>query len=790
MRNIMTTKKHHHQKPWLLLGACSLLLATSGFASAAAERHQAVAAMQPVGYWPADGGGGETLHDRSPNRNHGRIRHVQWDNGLLDFNGGYQWIDIPAHAAYEAPAFTIGGWIFSRAESYTDRGHAEGLVFIGDGAGQWARNHGHFNLRLKTNCEIEVISDRQPDVVGSRAGKIAVTPGRWEHLLYSFEDGTGKLYLNGQLVQSRDNIPGGLSRRGLLIGADASWWMVFPDGSRSLDGSVRDLVLFDRALAEHEVARLHQATRPAEQPKMPVEDEAVQEDPQAVASMEAILADEGRTSAQRAQAALALAAMGNRAESAVPLLAGMLDGVVEREGVRLPRIDDLLRNALIRALLDIAPQDERARQALGLALAKPVLDTLDLHQPVFAQIRPLVEENLYMDALDAYRRLELNELERRFFSQGAPQRDAREWQPNGRAYTGATTHNGHIYKVGEGEAWKGVEKISPEDFEAVVARVSKQYPEAATWRAPDNPHLYRVPITRIDPEGNEETVYLEGEDFIMSTGDSKYRGWSIAVDTQGYIHVTGGKHNRASPGAYIPGSWEKMGASTDQESDDYPQQMYWVSEEPGSLSFEFVGQRGNPRRMPPGYMNYMNFVQDRNGELFMYCRIDAAGIQSFGFYRYHTESRRWTSMDGDVHAIIANAEEHNPEWRRYLHSQRRGGVPTQPGPTAFVWAWQPHFYNYCRASFGVKFDPSNRMHVRMPIRGLVEDAQLVDADVYAWSDDLGQTFHRADGTTVAVPLTLNPVPNHNADAGKKMTKERWDLWISLLRDAGYSFHRW
>ncbi len=783
--------KHHHQKRWFLLGACLLLLLLSFvfFTSPTSGKHQVVESMQPVGYWPADDPtSGAVLYDRSPDQNHGQIQHVPWENDMLDFTGGYQWIDIPAHPAYESRDFTIGGWIFSRAQGYTDRGNAEGVVFIGDGAGRWARSHGYFSVRLRNNCEIEVISDRQPDVVGSRDNEIAVTPGQWDHLLYSFDDGTGKLYLNGRLVHSRENISGGLSRRDLLIGADPSWWMVFPDGSRSLNGSVRDLVLFDRPLEAREVKRLYQATRPEENPKD--SDESVQEEREGLPRLQEILADEGMPPEQRAKAALALAEMGNLAENTVPLLAELLEGVVAREGVRLPRMDDLLRNALMRALLDIAPGDERTRQVLGWALAKPVLDTLDLIRPEFREMRPLVEERRYMDALDLYRKLELDELERRFFSQGAPQRDARGWQPNSRAYTGATEQNGYIYKVGEGVSWKGVEKIEPGEFEAVVARVAKEYPEVREWRSSDEPHLYRVPIRRIDPEGNEKSGYLEGEDFVISTHDEKYRGWSIAVDTDGYIHVTGGMHNRADPDAYIPGSWERMGASRDRESDDYPHQMYWVSKEPGSGLFEFVGQTGNPRRMPPGYMNYMNFVQDRNGELFMYCRIDVAGIQSFGFYRYHTESRRWESVTGDVYDVIVSAEEHKPDWRSYLKRQRRGGVPDQPGAEAFVWAWQPHFYNYCRASFGVKFDPSNRMHVRMPIRALVEDAGLVDADIYAWSDDLVRTFHRADGTPVALPLTLNPSPNHNADAGKEATQVRWDLWISLLRDAGYSIIRW
>jgi hypothetical protein len=758
------------------------------------ERHQRILDMQPIGYWALDEGEGDVLVDLSNTGNNGVIHHVPWDERgqLLDFTGAYQWLEIPKHAAYHTPTFSVGGWIFSRARGYRHYGMAEGMVFVGDGAGQWARREGPFNLRLKDNCAIEVISDQNPDVLGTLAGRIAVTPGRWEHVMYTFgEHGTGTLYLNGQPVGSRDNISGGLSGEGLLVGADASWWIVHPDGTRSLDGSLRDLVLFDRALTAAEVAQLVQVAKPAEIPPMAASDAGAPPAPASSTSQHLkILADAAQSDEDRARAALGLAGMGDSARETVPQLAELLEGIVKEQGERLPRVEDFLRNALIRAMLDIAPDDARSRQAVGVALAKPMLETLDLQQPDFEPLNSLVTEGRYMDALDKYRALDLDELQRRFFTQGAPQRDTRPERPNERAYTTTTEHNGTIYQVGEGVAWKGVEKISPEDFAAVVARVSADTPEALTWRTSADPHLYRVPITKIDPQGKEQTEYLEGKDFVIGTADAKYRGWSIAVDNDGYIHLTGGKHNTASPEAYIPGSWQKIGASTNPGSADYPHQMYWVSDAPGSLQFEFTGQRGNPRRMPPGYMNYMNFVQDRNGELFMYCRINTAGIQSMGLYRYDTKSQRWLSIAGDPYDLIVSARETNPEWMKFLHSQRRGGLPRQSGDAAFVWAWQPSFYNYCRSVFGIKFDPSNRMHVLMRIRGLAEDARLVDGDVYAWSDDLGQTFHRADGTPVQLPLTLNPVPTHNADLEDPATKERWDLWVSLIRDAGFSVNKW
>lgn len=76
------------------------------------------------------------------------------------------------------------------------------------------------------------------------------------------------------------------------------------------------------------------------------------------------------------------------------------------------------------------------------------------------------------------------------------------------------------------------------------------------------------------------------------------------------------------------------------------------------------------------------------------------------------------------------------------------------------------------------------MHVQMPIRGLDAKGQVIDRDLYAWSDDGGKTFHRADGSGVKLPLTVNPAPEHNAALGSP-EQLGWDVWLSVLKQAGY-----
>ena len=73
----------------------------------------------------------------------------------------------------------------------------------------------------------------------------------------------------------------------------------------------------------------------------------------------------------------------------------------------------------------------------------------------------------------------------------------------------------------------------------------------------------------------------------------------------------------------------------------------------------------------------------------------------------------------------------------------------------------------------------------MQIRGLGADARIIDSNVYAYSDDGGRTFHRANGAEVELPLTVNPAPAHLADVNSHLSQKYWSLWFSLLRHAGY-----
>ncbi|MFI4912374.1 MAG: hypothetical protein ACIAQZ_11970 [Sedimentisphaeraceae bacterium JB056] len=800
--------------------------------------YEFITTMKPAGYWPADEGSGDILHDRSGNNNHGRLYNTGWENGMPDFNGAFQWALIPGHSAYQGREFSIGGWVYTRTEVIGGQWPGQaGMTFIGNGyhhsgftldtiynenvlfqKSKWSVGGGSkegVSICVRKGELVDIISGGVEDAAGSKSRGVSIEVGKWQHILYTYKaggdfeggsqwkqmldkkenfgKGTATVYVNGQAVCTQKNVKFTPGENDILIGSDAVWWLQ-SNVSGSLNGSVRDIVIFDRAIGAAEVKYIFDNTRIEAEPEI----ESARQDEDSLLGFsdksESVLMDiilNGQLDKQhRAAAVLAICEKPQITKEQVVLLADMLEAIDNSGGTHLPRIEEHLRNALIKALLDNRHTDSRAEDVLAISYAKPILESADISAACFKDVKEAFDAKQYMEALDIYRKLDLNEYGDFFFSQGDINRDKRDWQPNTRAYTAAADYNGYSYRCGEGEAWKGVEKVPFEEYKKLMVEISGKYPEVLNWRSVSYEHLYRVPVIKTAPDGSEESVYLEGEKFILDGKDAKLRGWSIAVDNAGYIHITGGMHNAPVADNFIPGSWEQMGVSREYTDDSHPSLMYWVSSEPQSIeSFEFMGQRSNPRNVPvPFGLNYMNFIQDRNGELYLYGRIHVQGIQSFGLYKYDTDRRRWDAVGGSA----PDVKEEYPLWADYHIRMATDwlSLPTMRWDNemarnkTLVWSLQPHFYNYMRG-WGVRFDRENRMHVLMPMFGLDCENMNVLSSVYAFSDDGGKSFCRYDGSEVKLPLTNNPSPQRNAEIEYGYAKRCFKLWESLIKYAGH-----
>ncbi|MFZ4582138.1 MAG: hypothetical protein ACOYM7_05755 [Paludibacter sp.] len=888
------------------------------------EKHyKQVQELNPVGYWPADEGSEDILHDRSGNKNHGKLYNVPWRDGLLFLNRSYQWIEIPTSTKYANSAYAFGCWIYNRAPGYNKEGS---LVFGSNTSEQGYINGGGVGLFLRGMFRgsdpsvpnsgwasrfaeevggllVNFTAGEQRDAIGSLDAGIAVGADKWQHLFYTYEPGVqevtkvagnrgarrdtykggiGKLYLDGKLVHTGVGVPAGNWGNSLIF-------------LRDFDGAGRNFTLFNRTLNAEEIQRLAIMTEPKLIPQALAEDEPLKSllanlnrwqtrveattmlvrlnDLKArfaliakLVTFARLLQDGSQPAEERATAILAIREVHNyfapqRKDrfpgsaalysdspdkrlgscgilvAAIPLLTKTLEEILAQEGVHTPRIDDLVRNSVIRALLDMAPQDKKVRTLLGQALAKPIFDSLDLSAPNLDNVRALIQKGQYLDALAIYREHRLTKVlairgmdswtpwlswrdekalgdflkrlpmctpehDAVFISQGNPWLDARMPGTNSEAYTTVATSNGTTYitaiqKIGQSE----VEKIYHDQLE----KLSNAGPDGAKGdnRVGDlgelTPQWARLQLIKIEADGRRETVFPFGDWFIFDLRDGKMGGWSLGIDSEGRIHLIGGMHNRPNPVNYLPGVWEKMGLSTKLKDKNYPAIMYWVSEKPKTITaFTFQGLAENPGNIPtpaqfnqPGGLNYINFVTNRKtGTLFCYGRVYVddilGGRQSLGLYRFNTKTKSWATIGGNPVDIIRDCDSAHPGWsNKLIQSGGKSDKLTKTDARVMAWAWYPGFYNFIRG-WGVRFDRTGRMHLRMPLNALDAEGRVFASDYYAFSDDEGDTWHRANGDSLKLPLTINPAPGHNADMNNHGTRQWWDLWESLLLEAGYS----
>jgi len=809
---------------WFLRGSAVLCLAlfaaigavaqAPGAGEGVATHHKAVLALKPVGYWPADEGQGKILHDRSGNANHGTIYAVPWKGGSLVFeNDVYQWIQVPSRESYRGRSFSMGGWVFStlhkRKPTGGDKEFQFGALIIGQpfklqngGKLKWATVWGadlkhtsgallRFGLPDKGGVSLlELVSGKEADVLGTVKAGIGLQSGQWQHIIYTYaQSDQAKLYIDGKLAHAAEDVPYTPSGTPFVFGG-GRWGTFNLGGTLSMAGSLKDMVIFDRALSQEEIRKLTATTRPAGVPgEIAVSSSEKRDLPDGPGQLIKIVKDESLDRDRRAEAVLKLAQMGKKASGAVPALAGELEKIDGKEGGHLPRIEEFFRNALIKALLNIDPSGGKTDAVLAQSLAKPYLATLDLSRSYLKGIAPLIRAGKEMQALtkvrehfgrlptlpklvgwgSSERAQQLDEIRRvlplrqeyfdRYISKGIPFADAHY-----NAYNQIDTYNGSTYLT-------IVERVP---YQEVLKLYGKQLRSFSDQKPDPEGKWSRVKIVRIKPDGTMEQRVLMGDWFIYDARDAKMDGWAVALDRDGYIHLLGGQHNTPKQANYVPGSWEKLGVS---EGDSRPQVMYWVSKTPGEIdSFEFTGQKNNPRSVV-GWMNYMNFARDPKGRLFVYGR---GRIWSWALVRYDADEKRWTEIRGNAAEMLHRAEKENPKWSAAL-----GDTMPYFGPgDGLVCAWQPGAYNFNRGWGGraLSFDRTGRMHVRMAILGVGEEGRMTSGPVYAYSDDLGQSFHAADGKPLKLPLTVNPIPSHSGSTASGPLKTRYDLWASLVKE--------
>ncbi len=258
----------------------------------------------------------------------------------------------------------------------------------------------------------------------------------------------------------------------------------------------------------------------------------------------------------------------------------------------------------------------------------------------------------------------------------------------------------------------------------------------------------RTMIAKKEPGGRITTSVI-----FENTVDDQYHNLpSVGIDADGYIHVVGNMHH--SPYNFPIGRNPLY---------EYAWQ-YVVSDRPEDISsFTFVGS--DPARTIPGtWITYPFFISDREGDLFVSFRHRvrvtsrwSTGTLAAGIARYDPDTKSW-NMIGGTNYRYGNVVD---EFKK-----------TKSEPTTFFYtltgnvrgtAYQPYRPR-------IFFDKNNRMHVTLVAdnggRGTGQHTHVI----YAYSDDKGATFRRADGSLItSLPITLE-----NADivVGSTYTRDK------------------
>lgn len=216
----------------------------------------------------------------------------------------------------------------------------------------------------------------------------------------------------------------------------------------------------------------------------------------------------------------------------------------------------------------------------------------------------------------------------------------------------------------------------------------------------------------------------------VAPADTYHSAASMGIDKDGYIHITSGMHY---------GDWN-----------------YWVSTSPENInSFVFLGD--NVDRRPPCHdASYATFVTDRKGTLFLSYRVRLGhstywkgGILAGCVARYDTATKRWTALGGT-------------NWHFSGINAGKEGVKDK----VLVWTNKDCSYDaYEGYKPNLQFDKNNRLHFSALGQawgnlGSGPGETTGTHAYYAYSDDEGDTWYRANGTKIdALPMTKDTADN-------------------------------
>jgi len=235
-------------------------------------------------------------------------------------------------------------------------------------------------------------------------------------------------------------------------------------------------------------------------------------------------------------------------------------------------------------------------------------------------------------------------------------------------------------------------------------------------------------VTKITGSSSE-SVPLDANtsDPYTALGSDGHHKFSMGIDNNGYIHITGDMHNYPGHDGHMPQRYQGNII------------MYWISNSPESLmdGFRYIGD--DPDKAMNGHtFTYGAFYADKYGKLYYRTRCRAvvtnppshfSGEMGVCIYKHDIAAQSWTALGTTAPMTKSGADFHNVV--TWANTGQAGG-------------WYQGFRGTMR------FDDNNRLHYSEPITG-IKDKEPTHI-IYAYSDDEGESFHRADGSMISLPI--------------------------------------
>lgn len=236
---------------------------------------------------------------------------------------------------------------------------------------------------------------------------------------------------------------------------------------------------------------------------------------------------------------------------------------------------------------------------------------------------------------------------------------------------------------------------------------------------------YKTHIVKVPLAGGEAQMFplMPGH----TTGSDPHRFYTIAADAQGYIHVVGDMHSSAHV-------------------------KHWVSKKPEDISeFIFTSDLGGDKR-PQGFnVTYPHLFRSPDGVLYHSIRC-ANPVWGIGLSVLDAKTQTWSMLGADVPASDLGIK----------RAKKAAGKP--------MTAWEDNgeggHFTYTQPHAVIRWDKNKRLHLAF---GLLNEntpsakgAHCGSCVLYSYSDDGGKTFHRGDGSNIALPMRAEAGP-HQAD---------------------------